>query len=1287
MPAGAEGPADQAGLSLAVGADLSRSTDTTRDVVPVGTASAPASIGGAWTSQGPARVTGGQVEGIANSPVIGAVQAIVAHPTDPAVLWIGAVNGGIWKTTNALDIGPTWVPLTDGHASLSIGALALDPTDSTHQTLVAGVGRFSSFGSATGGPRSGVLRTTDGGASWAVLGEGTLSGRNISGIVGRGPTIVAAVNVADNFTCVDIGIYRSSNTGASFTRTSTSNGLITGLPLGRAFDLAGDPTSGGVLYTAIRDTSTCYPGLEANGVYRSADTGATWTRVSDATMNAIMANPGVSNVRLAVGNAGEVYAGIVVAGQLAGLFRSGNSGATWSSLDTPTTNENGSIMGLQPSRKAGSQGSIHFSIAADPVDESIVYVGGDRQPGNGDGLATFPNSIGASDYSGRLFRVDSSLAPGSQAVALTHGPSTVSNSAPHADSRRIAFDAAGRLLEVDDGGVYYRTNPRGTGDWGGLMGDVRVTEMHDVAYDRVSGITVGGNQDTGTVEQTAVGGTVWRSVHTADGGDVQIDDSTSSSQSRRYSSFQFLQSFRRRIVNASGVTTSTAFPARTVIGGGPAFSAQFVTPIELNAVDPARILFAGSNDLYESFDRGDTIAALGLGVAVSAIAYGGRSAGADNTAVIYALGSGTNSVYVRTAGSGPPVQTTSSPGVNPLRDVAIDPSDWRRAWVVSSANEVFSTVDAGATWTAVTGNLASQTAELRSVVYMPGASGAVVVGGLAACGPCVESGGVFRMAAGSPGVWERLGTGLPNAPVWDMEHDAMDDILVVSTMGRGAWSLAAASVVPPTLSIDDVTLAEGDVGTTIAAFTATLSHASAQTVTVDFSTSDGSASSGDYVAVSGTLTFAPGETAQPLNVEVIGDVVPEPDETFFVNLASPVNATLLDGQGAGTISNDDLPALSIADVAVTEGAGGTVGAIFNVILSAPSTQVVSVSFATMDVSATVADGDYVPASGSLVLAPGTTSQTLTVTVNGDEDIESDEVFLVALSSPTNATIAAGQARGTIVSDEAQASRVFVSVSGSDANDCRDSPTPCRTFAEGVSQVAHGGEVIVLETGSYGGITIFKSVAINAPRGVTAFAATAFRVNAESGDVVVLRGLTIKSLVPGSGTGVEFLSGGALFLEESIVDGWAHGVDFVGGDQLHVTGTTVRNSELTGLRAASGPGTLVAIDRSRFLGTSAGCGVEALDDAAVSVTASVAAGNAAGFCASGGQLSVGTSIAAHNSGAGLRVTSGTLRLRRLLVTGNGTGLENDGGVLESLGNSLVRGNEADSAGTITPVAGR
>jgi len=128
--------------------------------------------------------------------------------------------------------------------------------------------------------------------------------------------------------------------------------------------------------------------------------------------------------------------------------------------------------------------------------------------------------------------------------------------------------------------------------------------------------------------------------------------------------------------------------------------------------------------------------------------------------------------------------------------------------------------------------------------------------------------------------------------------------------GQGA-GLITNDDVAPQLSINDVTVAEGNVGPTLAEFTVTLAPASSQTVTVNFATADDSAIAGqDYQPViSGQLTFTPGVTNQPLTVFVIGDEQIEMNETFLVNLSGAVNAEISDPQGVGTITDDDMMVL------------------------------------------------------------------------------------------------------------------------------------------------------------------------------------------------------------------------------------------------------------------------------------------------------------------------------------------------------------------------------------------
>src|SRR5262249_41816645 len=135
----------------------------------------------------------------------------------------------------------------------------------------------------------------------------------------------------------------------------------------------------------------------------------------------------------------------------------------------------------------------------------------------------------------------------------------------------------------------------------------------------------------------------------------------------------------------------------------------------------------------------------------------------------------------------------------------------------------------------------------------------------------------------------------------------------------------------------------------------------------------------------------------PITVTVNSDTTFEPNETFFVNLTNPTNATISDNQGIGTISNDDAePTISINNASVTEGNSGAVTAGFTVSLSNPSSQTISVNYATADNTAS-AGSDYIATSGLLSFTPGQTSLPLNVTVNGETMFEPDESFNVVLS--------------------------------------------------------------------------------------------------------------------------------------------------------------------------------------------------------------------------------------------------------------------------------------------------
>jgi hypothetical protein len=727
-----------------------------------------------WVQHGPGPSKQGQVEGITDKEIVGAINTIAAHPTDANTLYIGAVNGGIWKTTNALAASPTWINQLGSSGSLAIGAMELDPMDATNQTLVAGTGRFSSF-YGLGGDRAGLWRTTNGGTNWTQIG-GAAAGLNINGVAPRGATIVVAANAADVF--ANRGVWRTTNTGGVWTQIS--GGAATALPTGSAYDLASDPANNARLFT----------NAGTNGIYRSDDTGATWTKVSNAAMDALIG--AASRIEISVGTSNNVFVAIVGGGRLSGLFRSGDGGGTWTSLDLPTTTESGVAVGIHP----GAQGGTHLSIVADRTNSNIVYIGGDRQPFLNEFTTgtcpCFPNSIGANDYSGRLFRVNATLAAGSQATHITH-TNTTGASSPHADSRDMAIDASGNLLESDDGGVYRRTTPLlNTGDWFSANGDIKVNEQHDAAWDSNSKVSLGGAQDNGIPLQQLPGNTRWQQLSTGDGGDVGIDDRGTPLTSLRYSSYQNFAGFVRRTYNTTNTLTAFAVPALTVVAPGNNLVPQFVTPLAVNAITPTRLIIGGGNSVYETTDQGATITEIGVGFAVNSqgadpIAYGGFG----NADMLY-IGVG-DRVRIRNAAAPAALNASATyPGNGTgriVRGIVMDPGNPGIAYVIDATN-VYRTPDAGGTWTNVTGNLAAlNPGTILSVAYSnANAAGTLIVGTAAS---------VFSADGPAFNVWSALGVGLPRVGIYDLEFDPVDSLLIAGTLGRGSWTVNMG-VRPPT---------------------------------------------------------------------------------------------------------------------------------------------------------------------------------------------------------------------------------------------------------------------------------------------------------------------------------------------------------------------------------------------------------------------------------------------------------------------------------------------------------
>jgi Calx-beta domain len=237
--------------------------------------------------------------------------------------------------------------------------------------------------------------------------------------------------------------------------------------------------------------------------------------------------------------------------------------------------------------------------------------------------------------------------------------------------------------------------------------------------------------------------------------------------------------------------------------------------------------------------------------------------------------------------------------------------------------------------------------------------------------------------------------------------------ILAGTIGSGMTAHAA----PPGLKITDVTVTEGDAGTSLATFTINYAGPGTSGVTVDYATADATATAGsDYVATNGTAILPSGGCkCTTVSVTINGDTTVEADETFEVNLSNPVGKVINDDQGIGTITNDDQPHATIDDPAVAEN-GGTLTFTVTLDQTSPTDAMLSYSSA----AGTATDGsDYTGVTGTLTILAGQTQGTIDVPVLDDSIYEGDEDLTMNLVAVAGVVVDDAQGNGTITDDDPQ----------------------------------------------------------------------------------------------------------------------------------------------------------------------------------------------------------------------------------------------------------------------------
>lgn len=272
--------------------------------------------------------------------------------------------------------------------------------------------------------------------------------------------------------------------------------------------------------------------------------------------------------------------------------------------------------------------------------------------------------------------------------------------------------------------------------------------------------------------------------------------------------------------------------------------------------------------------------------------------------------------------------------------------------------------------------------------------------------------------AGSPGGPFFVGFVSPSPTIATLVVDETDDNEVWPDANIGFDSFRFG-VRPPVVVPGGATVTEGDAATVTLQVPVTLSRATNEPVTVDWATAFDSAwgpaaatPGVDYTAASGSVTFAPGETAETVLVDVAGDLTVESDELLVIRFSDPTGATLggFWGLGFGGIANDDVaPTVVPGGATLTEGDVGTSVLEIPVVLSKPSDVAVTVDWATVfdpawGPAAAAPGDDYSAASGSVTFAPGETATSVAISIAGDTVPEADELVAVSFRNPSNATM-------------------------------------------------------------------------------------------------------------------------------------------------------------------------------------------------------------------------------------------------------------------------------------------
>ena len=612
-----------------------------------------------WVNLGSNYSTGGYAG-------IGRINCVAFHPTDLNTFWVGSPSGGLWKTTNG---GSSWAILNDNQPVLGVSDIIIPSDYATSNTIYIATGDrdAGSMWSLGGGQAAdnvsvGVLKSTDGGASWNTTGLSYVN--NLGKLVYS--LLIHPSNNSILFASTTDGIYKTTDGGTSWVQKSV-------WPSWRLAFKPGDPT-------------TMYSSRKINGgpyFAKSTDSGETWTSIQITTTGyrtELCVTPADPNIiYLLAANSG---------GGLLGVYKSTNSGASFSRVDAGSKS-----MLYYYSDGSGSnigQGSYDLTIASSPTDANTVFIGGINTWKSADGGVNWVVNNMWTSYSGYNFS-------GAPEV--------------HADKHALSFQNGTTLFEGNDGGIYKTTN--GGSSWIDLTNGMVTSQIYRIGVAQLDANTVlTGLQDNGSKKYSG-GSSTWVDVYGGDGMECIVDYSNSN-----YMYVTYVQGEIHR--NTDGFSTYATTTISANIPGGQPVGA-WVTPY---IIDPTNstILYTGYDKIWKTSDRGNTWTSASQ-VLSSSQKIRSLAIAPSNTSIIYAAD--LSHLWKTTDGGATNWSAITLPSTaTSVTYITVKNNDPNTLWITyggyNDGSKIYQSTDGGGSWTNISTGLPNL--PVMSVVYYKAAT-------------------------------------------------------------------------------------------------------------------------------------------------------------------------------------------------------------------------------------------------------------------------------------------------------------------------------------------------------------------------------------------------------------------------------------------------------------------------------------------------------------------------------------------------------------------------------------